>query len=59
MVLLAGMRLGPYEILAPIGAGDMGEVYKAKDTRLDGTVAIKVLREQARSEPGAQATLRA
>ena len=39
----AGKRLGPYEILSPIGAGGMGEVYKAKDTRLERTVAIKVL----------------
>ena len=43
MALQAGTRLGPYEILAAIGAGGMGEVYKAKDTRLDRTVAIKVL----------------
>src|SRR5512142_3472825 len=39
----AGSRLGPYEVLSPIGAGGMGEVYKARDTRLDRTVAIKVL----------------
>jgi Tol biopolymer transport system component len=39
----AGTRLGPYEIVAPIGAGGMGEVYKARDTRLERTVAIKVL----------------
>src|SRR5215813_6173898 len=43
MTLAAGSKLGPYEILSPIGAGGMGEVYKAKDTRLDRTVAIKVL----------------
>ncbi len=43
MTLLAGMRLGPYEILAPLGAGGMGEVYRAKDARLGREVAIKVL----------------
>ena len=43
MPLSPGTRLGPYEVLSPIGAGGMGEVYKAKDTRLDRTVAIKVL----------------
>jgi serine/threonine protein kinase len=51
MSLVPGARLGPYEILSAIGAGGMGEVYKAKDTRLDRTVAIKVLPEAFATDP--------
>src|SRR2546429_9106519 len=43
MPILPGRRLGPYEILSSIGAGGMGEVYRARDTRLDRIIAIKVL----------------
>ena len=46
MNLSSGTKLGPYEIIAPIGAGGMGEVYRARDTRLDRDVAIKFSREQ-------------
>ena len=51
MTLPSGTRLGPYEILSPLGAGGMGEVYKGRDTRLDRTVAVKVLPEQLASNP--------
>src|SRR4051812_44489414 len=50
MPLISGTQLGPYEILAPIGAGGMGEVYRARDMRLDRTVAIKVLPEHLSSQ---------
>ena len=43
MALTSGTKLGPYEIVAPLGAGGMGEVYRARDTRLDRIVAIKIL----------------
>jgi serine/threonine protein kinase len=46
MTLTPGIKLGPYEILAPIGSGGMGEVWKARDTRLDRIVAIKKVKEQ-------------
>jgi eukaryotic-like serine/threonine-protein kinase len=54
MALLVGTKLGPYEVLAPIGAGGMGEVYRARDTRLDRTVAVKVLPSHLSSNPAAR-----
>ncbi len=51
MPLQAGTSLGPYQIDVPLGAGGMGEVYKARDTRLDRTVAIKVLSENVAADP--------
>ena len=51
MPLSAGTRLGPYEILAPIGAGGMGEVYRARNTKLDRDVAVKVLPAAVARDP--------
>jgi serine/threonine protein kinase len=55
MTIAAGSRLGPYEVLAPIGAGGMGEVYRARDTKLGRDVAVKVLPELLASNPEALA----
>jgi hypothetical protein len=51
LAILAGTRFGPYEILGPLGAGGMGEVYRARDTRLSREVAIKVLPSEVGSDP--------
>src|SRR2546429_6634669 len=51
MALICGTKLGPYEILSPLGAGGMGEVYRARDTRLDRDVAVKVLPANLSSDP--------
>ena len=51
MGLLSGTKLGPYQIEAPLGAGGMGEVYRARDTRLGRDVAIKVLPSHLSSDP--------
>jgi len=51
MALAPGTKLGPYEIATPLGAGGMGEVYRARDTRLERTVAIKILPAQLSSDP--------
>ncbi len=51
MTLAAGTKLGPYEIIAPLGAGGMGEVYRARDTRLDRAVAVKILPSHLSDDP--------
>src|SRR5499427_1764210 len=51
MTLTPGIRLGPYEVVEPLGAGGMGEVYRARDTRLERTVAIKILPAHLSSDP--------
>jgi eukaryotic-like serine/threonine-protein kinase len=51
MALTSGTKLGPYEIVTPLGAGGMGEVYRARDTRLDREVAIKVLPSHLSENP--------
>ncbi len=54
MALASGTKLGPYEIQSPLGAGGMGEVYRARDTRLDRTVAVKILPAHLSSNPEAK-----
>jgi serine/threonine protein kinase len=55
MTLAVGTRLGPYEILSPLGAGGMGEVYRARDRKLDRDVAVKVLPQAVANDPDALA----
>jgi serine/threonine protein kinase len=51
MPLVSGTKLGPYEIVGPLGAGGMGEVYRGRDTRLERAVAIKILPAHLSSDP--------
>ena len=55
MALALGKKLGPYEIQSPLGAGGMGEVYRARDTRLERSVAVKVLPAHLSDQPEAGA----
>ena len=55
MALTAGTKLGPYEILGELGAGGMGEISRARNTRLNRAVAIKILPERLSSDPGRRA----
>ena len=57
MALAPGAKLGPYEIVGPVGAGGMGEVYRARDARLNRTVAIKVLLSNVTNDPVVAAAL--
>jgi len=54
MTLASGSKLGPYEIVGLLGAGGMGEVYRARDTRLERTVAIKILPASISTDPVAK-----
>jgi serine/threonine protein kinase len=51
MSIGAGSRIGPYDVMSPLGAGGMGEVYRARDTRLNREVALKVLPESFAADP--------
>lgn len=55
MIATAGMKLGPYEIVSLVGAGGMGEVYRAKDTKLNRDVALKILPDLFAADPDRRA----